>query len=88
MAHRVWLLVAGGLSLAYGFVFIRFTFTFFPTYGDADVYASSAIGIACLASWTVLECIASSRQRQSPRCGCGYSLKGVKCPECGNSLGE
>lgn len=90
MEHRKWLLVAALAPIVYGFGLIRVDayLKFMPTYGHADIYAAAALSAALLASWTVLEVAARRDARRAPVCSCGFSLRGLRCPECGRSHGE
>lgn len=89
MQNRRWLLVGAAFPIVYGFLLIRLDayLRFMPTYGEADIYAASALAIALLAAWTVLE-VTYTRQPRAATCLCGYSLRGVRCPECGGVQGE
>lgn len=90
MRYRHWLLAAGAASILFSFVLIRLGVllgTKYAIYGEADIYTGSAIAIACLAGWVVLESLYFTRVGSVGRCPCGYSLKGLKCPECGRDLG-
>lgn len=90
MRYRHWLLVAAGGALVYGFVLIRVTWFLgsFPVYGEADIRAATNLAVAMLLSWAVLEVVHALRAGRGGRCACGYSLKGVVCPECGRDLGD
>ena len=91
MRHRRWFLYVAVAFLLFGFLFIRLPFiisTFYPTYGDADIAASTHIAIACGLIWLALEVLARTTARRTMRCECGYKLTGLKCPECGNALSE
>lgn len=89
MAKRHWLLIAGSGVLFYGFGFIRsgMVLSLYPTYGDSDIYASAALAIALLAAWCTLEVTHQVLTHRRSACPCGYSLNGVKCPECGRDVG-
>ena len=89
MRYRHWLLVAAGLALFYSTVLIRLDFfmQLLPSYGEADIHASAALAVALLFAWVALEAC-HFRATSRGRCPCGYSLKGVKCPECGRDLGD
>ena len=89
MAKRHWLLIAACGVLLYGFGFIRSSMilSVYPTYGDTDIYASAALAIALLAAWCTLEVAYQVLIHRRTACPCGYSLKGVKCPECGRDVG-
>jgi flagellar biosynthesis protein FliR len=89
MRYRQWLLVAAAASLFFGFVFVRLTWVlqFYPMYGDSDIHSSAALAIALLLGWLVLEVVHYVRTGSRGVCECGYSLRGVKCPECGRDIG-
>lgn len=90
MLNRRWLLVGAACPIVYGFVLIRqdLFLRLLPSYGETDIYASVAVAIALLASWTVLEVAARRDARRAPVRACGFSLRGLRCPECGRSQGE
>jgi hypothetical protein len=90
MKHRYWLLAAAAGALLYAFVLIRLdlVLSFYVTYGEADISASTAFAIACVLAWAALEVIHAARAGRAGKCACGYSLQGVKCPECGKDLGS
>ncbi len=88
MKHRHWLLIAAGVALFYAFVFLRLNLTFYINYGDRDINAGVTLAVACLAAWVVLESVAFIWGGKGGACECGYSLRGVKCPECGKDQGE
>jgi hypothetical protein len=90
MQYRKWLLVAALGPIVYGFVLIRLEafLKVIPTYGGSDIYAATVLAIALLASWTVLEVAAHMGMRNVAACSCGFSLRGVRCPECGRVQGE
>lgn len=89
MKYRHLLLVVAVLALMYAFVFIRLNWVlnFYPTYGDSDIYSGSAVAIACIAAWVVLEVISLRSATRGLVCNCGYALRGVRCPECGEPIG-
>lgn len=89
MRHRHWFLVAALLPL--GFAFFMHT-TMFYTYllinfQSTDLVVSVALSIACVVVWTILEIAFQFLDARRLVCRCGYSLRGVKCPECGKELG-
>jgi hypothetical protein len=88
MKHRHWLLVAAGAALFYTFVFLRLEFRFYVNYGNHDIEAGVALAVAFLAAWVVLESVHFIWGSKGGACTCGYSLRGVKCPECGRDQGE
>jgi hypothetical protein len=89
MRYRHWLLLAAAAAIFYSTVLIRLDFfmLLLPTYGDADIHAGAALAITCILSWVTLE-VVHFRATSRGKCPCGYSLKGVKCPECGRDLGD
>jgi hypothetical protein len=89
MKHRHWLLVAAGVALFFSFIFLRLQFiTFYANYGDHDIDAGVTVAVACLTAWVVLEAVHFIWGTRGGTCSCGYSLRGVKCPECGRDQGE
>jgi hypothetical protein len=90
MRHRHWLLIAAGIALFYAFVFIRpnIVLRFYPSYGEHDITGGVIVAVACLLAWVVLEVVHFRAVGWAGKCECGYSLKGVKCPECGKDLGS
>jgi hypothetical protein len=89
MKHRHWLLVAAGVALFYTFVFLRLHFIgFYANYGEHDIDAGVALTIAFLGAWVALESVHFIWGGRGGACACGYSLRGVKCPECGRDQGE
>ncbi len=89
MRHRHWFLVvaAGALLYAFGLVRSNLVLSFYTTYGDTDVKCGAALAITCIVAWTTLEAVSQVLERRIPRCRCGYSIAGLKCPECGQTLG-
>lgn len=89
MGHRHWFLVVGAGALLYAFGLVRsnFVLSFYTTYGDTDVKCGAALAVTCIVAWTALEIVARLMERRIPRCRCGYSIAGLKCPECGQTLG-
>jgi hypothetical protein len=74
--------------LAYGFLFVRmFNLIFYPTYGSTDIWASTTLAIASTLCWLTLETLSHRNEKLPLVCPCGYSLKGVRCPECGKPVG-
>jgi hypothetical protein len=88
MKYRHWLLIAAGVALFYSFVFLRLNVSFYANYGDHDIDAGVTLAVACLAAWVVLESVQFIWGGKGGACVCGYSLRGVKCPECGKDQGE
>lgn len=74
--------------LAYGFLFIRvFNISLYAIYGGTDIWASTVLAIASTLCWLTLEVLAHRSAARPVTCACGYSLKGLRCPECGKPLG-
>ncbi len=86
MKHRHWLLVAGLLAAAFSFVFVRLNMGWYANFGQTDIWAGTLLAAACLLCWTALELASRLIDAREHRCPCGYSLRGVKCPECGKPL--
>jgi hypothetical protein len=87
MRHRGWLLVVAGVLVTHAFILVRFAGPWYPVYGETDIWASSFLAAVLVVAWVSLEIsdrVASSRD---VKCRCGYSLRGVKCPECGKAIG-
>ncbi|MBK9188888.1 MAG: hypothetical protein IPM33_08020 [Phycisphaerales bacterium] len=89
MAKRHWLLIGAGAALLYGFGFIRsgLVLSFYPIYSETDIASSVFVAVALLAAWCTLEVTHQVLIHRRTACPCGYSLKGVKCPECGRDVG-
>lgn len=89
MRHRHWLLIVGAAALFYAFVLVRVNWfiNLLPTYGSSDITMGVLLAIACLAAWAALEVTHARTQGHGLACRCGYSLRGMKCPECGQPLG-
>ncbi|NUQ68657.1 MAG: hypothetical protein HUU18_10310 [Phycisphaerales bacterium] len=88
MAKRHWLLIAACGLLAFAFVLIRTPLLYWLWVDrDLDTPTLTWIIIAFLASWTTLEVTHQVLIHRRTACPCGYSLKGVKCPECGRDVG-
>ncbi|QQS08765.1 MAG: zinc ribbon domain-containing protein [Phycisphaerales bacterium] len=89
MKHRHWLLVIAACFVVYAFLAIRISGLPIVNYGTNDIQACTTIVVTLVACWTLLE-LGSKFFEHARRgtCGsCGYSLKGLKCPECGSDLG-
>ncbi|MDI1290020.1 MAG: hypothetical protein PSX37_08765 [bacterium] len=90
MKHRHLLLIVTALTLLYAYVIMRsawFIDNFLPTYGADDIYGMTYFAIATLAAWVVLEVAANREKSRGLVCDCGYALRGIKCPECGEPIG-
>lgn len=89
MKNRHWLLWAMAVPLFYSFVLtrVRWVISVYPSYGNTDIFAGVWLAIALLTAWVVLEVVHQIRRGRSGRCECGYSLRGIMCPECGRDLG-
>jgi hypothetical protein len=88
MQRRKWFLFAAGGFVFFAYAFIRFNLVLnlYPTYGDADIYACSALAGVCALCWTVLEVAEHVMRGRPVTCSCGYSMAGMKCPECGRAV--
>ncbi len=91
MKHRIWLLGLPALTLLYFIVLtvgpLLQTFGWLVMSNDRTEIILW-LGLGGLASWTALE-ITSSLRSRSVRCsGCGYALRGLPCPECGEAIGR
>ncbi len=89
MRHRHWLLVgaAGAVLYAFGLVRSNVVLSIYTSYGETDVKCGAALAITCIVAWTALEIVSRIVEHRVPRCRCGYSVAGLKCPECGQTLG-
>jgi len=88
MHRRHYFLWFAAAFLVYGFLLIRLNiFGFYSNYGSTDIWASTALAIASALCWLTLEVLAHRNAARPMTCACGYSLKGLKCPECGKPLG-
>ncbi len=90
MRHRNWLLLLPALTLVYFVVLtVGPLLNLLPWFIMSDDRTSMVLwlGLSGLASWTALE-ITVYRSRRTPMaCVCGYHLRGLKCPECGEPIG-
>jgi hypothetical protein len=58
-------------------------------YPTSQMEFGSYLAIACLAVWAALEILARLLATRAPACTeCGYSMAGVRCPECGHPAGS
>ncbi len=89
MRHRHWFLVAAIPPLVFAYVFIRFPALMgsYGWYSHSDILAAVALSITCVAVWASLEIVSHFLDARRLVCRYGYSLRGVKCPECGKELG-
>jgi hypothetical protein len=87
MQYRHIFLIIAAAALVFGFVFIRINFSFYPNFGDSDLYSTTAIAITCTLVWLTLEVLHHRQASRPNRCSCGQSLAGLKCPECGKPQG-
>ncbi|MBU6411932.1 MAG: hypothetical protein KGS45_00525 [Planctomycetes bacterium] len=87
MHYRHIFLMIAAAALFFGFVFVRINLSFYPSYGDADIYSSVILAVVASLIWLVLEVLHHILARRPNRCSCGHSLAGLKCPECGKSQG-
>jgi flagellar biosynthesis protein FliR len=87
--YRSLFLGAAAIALFYAYFLIRMDWflNVSPTYGSTDVTSGTALAIACIAAWVVLEVVATRAKSRGVVCQCGYSLRGVRCPECGEPIG-
>ncbi len=70
-----------GFGLNQGWIFVGY-------YQETQLICSIVLALGLLAAWTVLEVAASSYRAGAMHCRqCGYSLAGVRCPECGHPAG-
>jgi hypothetical protein len=87
MHRRHYFLWFSGLCLIHGFLIMRvYMPNFYSGYGSTDIWALTAIAIASGLCWLVLEVVARREITRPMTCTCGYSLQGLKCPECGKPL--
>jgi len=87
MKYRHLLLIATALALFYAYAMFRLPWYPLWTFGEEDVRSPTHFAIATLAAWVVLEIAAHRQKSQGLLCNCGYALRGVKCPECGEPIG-
>jgi len=89
MKYRHLLLIATALALLYAYVLLRLTWfsNLVPTYGGDEIRGVTHFAIATLAAWVVLEIVANREKSRGLICNCGYALRGIKCPECGEPIG-
>ena len=89
MKYRHLLLIATALALFHAYVLVRLSWymSFSPVYGADDIRGMTHFSIATLAAWVVLEIAAHRQKSHGLICNCGYALRGIKCPECGEPIG-
>ncbi len=96
MRYRHWLLAGAGfflivmiLSMRGARIITLITGTrMFVPFGDMAIMGM-IFAIAFQLSWTILEAAHALGKQRPPNCPhCGYSLMGVKCPECGKHAGD
>ncbi len=91
MRYRNWLLLLPALTLAYFVVLtVGPLISMFSWLVMSNDRTSMVLwlGLAGLASWTALEITAFRASRAPMACACGYHLRGLKCPECGEPVGR
>ncbi len=89
MKYRHLLLIFTAVAIFHAYVLIRITWfiNLYPTYGGDDIRSMTHFAIAMLAAWVVLEVTAKRQNSRGHICTCGYALRGIKCPECGEPIG-
>lgn len=89
MRNRHLLVFGAIVAVAYALLVQHARVPFLITYGASTFENAYHLAIALLVCWTALECAAHLSRTRAVRCGhCDYSLKGMKCPECGGVVGE
>lgn len=58
------------------------------TWAEWQIRNETSVLIALLVLWAALEATRYVMQHRTPRCACGYSLAGLRCPECGRIIGS
>ncbi|MGE3109350.1 MAG: hypothetical protein AB7G11_04670 [Phycisphaerales bacterium] len=92
MRYRHWLLVTAASIFVFAVAELKVPLLArnLTHYGEGEFRATVLAAIAGLFAWVILEAthhVVAARAR-APRCSCGYSLAGVRCPECGRQLGD
>ena len=91
MRHRNWLLLLPALTLGYFVVLTTgplLSLLGWLVMSDDRTSMVLWLGLAGLASWTALEITVFRAKREPMACACGYHLRGLKCPECGEPVGR
>ena len=88
MERRRWLLIASGACFAYAWLSsVGYVSAIVGFYPEDQLQTGMLLAGLCLLSWTALEITARLIERRPITCRCGYSMAGVKCPECGRPVG-